>query len=236
MEALFQFRDLIYKIDNLFQCCSKGVFFVEDDRLEEYFEGYIDKIRNFNVSDIEEELIKDKGDLKNVSFIFRNPPVWFNKDGYFPESNELEPMRKKLEQVNSGKWVNDVLCGLSAVANWTNNLISEVCAILDDLQLFTELEDNQLQQTSSAKDERQKCQYPDELVKLFHGNTYLIDSLVGLSDDEIVKKIKEWSKEKDKLGKPLIENQKNGLKSAYSKALKEAGFIKISVDRFSRKL
>ena len=74
------------------------------------------------------------------------------------------------------------------------------------------------------------------LLDLFHNNTYLIAELVGLSDDEIARKIKGWAKEKDKLGKPLIENPENGLKSRFAKELKANGMIKQSEKTFRIKL
>ena len=58
----------------------------------------------------------------------------------------------------------------------------------------------------------------------------------GASDDEIARKIKGWAKEKDKLGKPLIENPENGLKSRFAKELKANGIIKQSEKTFRIKL
>lgn len=84
-----------------------------------------------------------------------------------------------------------------------------------------------------AKGERS---YSGGLLDLFHNNTYLIAELVGLSDDEIARKIKGWAKEKDKLGKPLIENPENGLKSRFAKELKANGIIKQSEKTFRIKL
>lgn len=78
--------------------------------------------------------------------------------------------------------------------------------------------------------------YPTILLKLFHNNIYLIDEIVGSSDDEIAKKIKQWAKERDKFGKPLIENPENNLRTAFAKALKTNNLIKCSIDIFRRKL
>ena len=78
--------------------------------------------------------------------------------------------------------------------------------------------------------------YSTILLKLFHNNIYLIDEIVGLSDDEIAKKIKQWAKERDKFGKPLIENPENNLRTAFAKALKTNNLIKCSIDIFRRKL
>lgn len=137
MEALFRFRDLIKEIDILFLRCKEGVFFIEPNKVEEYFENLIDRIRNFDVTDIEDELIGSadrlKDNLRTVRFTFRNTFYSLNDSGLFPESKELEPMRKTLEEVNGAKWANDVLCGLASVADWANGLIGEVCTILDEL-------------------------------------------------------------------------------------------------------
>lgn len=74
------------------------------------------------------------------------------------------------------------------------------------------------------------------LLDLFHNNTYLIEELVGLSDDEIARKIKGWAKEKDKQGKPLIKNPENGLKLRFAEELKANGIINLSVKTFRTKL
>lgn len=79
-----------------------------------------------------------------------------------------------------------------------------------------------------------KREYSDDLVQLFKGHTELINGLIGKSDKEISSLIKRWSKEKDKFGKPLIENPDNNLKTSFATALKNAGMIKKSIDRFSR--
>ena len=52
----------------------------------------------------------------------------------------------------------------------------------------------------------------------------------------IAGKIKGWAKEKDKLGKPLIENPENGLKTRFAKELKANGIIKQSEKTFRTKL
>lgn len=78
--------------------------------------------------------------------------------------------------------------------------------------------------------------YSTILLRLFHNNIYLIDEIVGSSDDEIAKKIKQWAKERDKFGKPLIENPENNLRTAFAKALKANNLIKCSIDIFRRKL
>ena len=44
MEALFRFRDLIKEIDILFLRCKEGVFFIEPNKVEEYFENRLSYI------------------------------------------------------------------------------------------------------------------------------------------------------------------------------------------------
>lgn len=78
--------------------------------------------------------------------------------------------------------------------------------------------------------------YPEKLLKLFRGKKNLIDSLIGLSDEEIASSINNWAKEKDKFGKPLIENPQNRLRKAYATSLKEEGLIKMSIENFRKKL
>ena len=137
MEAIIRFKNLIRDIDLLFQRCGKGVLFVGNNELEAFFEKYIDKIRGFESSDIEDELTADVSGLKNnlntVRFVLRYPVASLKESGYFPEGDELETMRGNLKALNGGKWANDVICGLSAVASWANGLISEVYWILDEL-------------------------------------------------------------------------------------------------------
>lgn len=87
----------------------------------------------------------------------------------------------------------------------------------------------------AANDEQQK-EYSADLVKLFHGHAELIDELVGLSDDEIARKIKEWAAQKDKFGEDLIENPKKNQRSAYARALNANSIIHYTVAGFARKL
>lgn len=71
--------------------------------------------------------------------------------------------------------------------------------------------------------------YSDDLIKLFNGNTNLIEQLIGKSDNDIAHLIKKWAKEKDKFGKPLIENPDNyGNKQKFANALLANGIVKNS--------
>lgn len=79
-------------------------------------------------------------------------------------------------------------------------------------------------------------EYSSELLSLFKGHKELINDLVVKSDDEIAKQIKKWATQKDKFGKPLIENPGNNLKSAFAKHLKRDGIISTSVSVFRHKL
>lgn len=87
----------------------------------------------------------------------------------------------------------------------------------------------------SENDEPQR-EYSAGLINLFREHTELIDELVGLSDDEIARKIKKWATQRDKLGNALIENPKNNLRAKYARELRENFIIKGTEERFKRKL
>ena len=78
--------------------------------------------------------------------------------------------------------------------------------------------------------------YTDNLIKLFNNNTNLLDELIGKSDEEIAACIKKWSNERDKFGKPLINNPKNNLRKDFAQALKENGIISGAVTTFRKRL
>ena len=73
-------------------------------------------------------------------------------------------------------------------------------------------------------------------MDLFKNHTELIDELIGKSDDEIARQIKKWAKEKDNVGRALIENPENKKRAAFARELKKAGIIKLSEESFRRKL
>lgn len=75
-------------------------------------------------------------------------------------------------------------------------------------------------------------EYDGDLMKLFKGHSDLIALLVGKADDEIANLIKKWARERDKHGCALIENPGNRLKKKFATALKKAGIIKLSIERF----
>lgn len=86
------------------------------------------------------------------------------------------------------------------------------------------------------KQEKTHTKYSKELLDLFNGHEDEINKLIGKSNDEVAAAIKKLNGEKDKFGKPQIQNYKNNLKLTFAKELKAAGIITLSEDRFSRKL
>lgn len=91
-----------------------------------------------------------------------------------------------------------------------------------------------VEETLKKEDEspEEETTYTPKLLNLFNNRIKLIGELIGKSDDEIAALIKKWTKEKDKFGKPLIENPGNNLKKAFAEALKEVNIISMSSDRF----
>lgn len=77
--------------------------------------------------------------------------------------------------------------------------------------------------------------YSKELVELFNGHTDSIDKLIGLSDDEIASKIKEWSKWKHIDGKPICKKVEQN-RQAYADALQANRIIGCKADTFRKKL
>ena len=90
--------------------------------------------------------------------------------------------------------------------------------------------------TPKKEDEspEEETTYTPELLNLFHNRRELIDELIGKSDKGIAALIKKWAGEKDKFGKPLIENPSNNLRKAFAEALKSGNIISMSSDRFRR--
>lgn len=196
MEAVIRFKNLIRDIDLLFQTCGKGVLFVGNNELEAYFGKYIDKIRNFESSDIEDELMADVSSLGNnlnaVRLILRHPVASLNESGYFPEGDELEQIRGTLKALNGGEWANGVICGLSAVASWANSLISEVYGILDELDGYA---NNEGENKQKAKSKTITPKFSDIIQyhnkkKLLARLHYLIDGKGGASVGAVLQKAK----------------------------------------------
>ena len=90
--------------------------------------------------------------------------------------------------------------------------------------------------SGTAAENETYAKYSPELLKLFKNHTELINELVGKSDNEILKQIQVWAREKDKYGKTLIENPANNLRAEYARELKNAGIINLSAETFRRKL
>lgn len=155
-----------------------------------------------------------------------------NREEYVRDRlSECERTMRKMRNVAN----DDKLCDRYNVGSviWNYVLAEAVRAALSERASV------QTQPTAAvwqaANDEQQK-EYSADLVKLFHGHAELIDELVGLSDDEIARKIKEWAAKRDKFGKALIENPKNNLRSKYARELKNAGIIHCTWKSFRAKL
>lgn len=101
--------------------------------------------------------------------------------------------------------------------------------------MLNEIPDEEVENEEQAENETY-AKYSPELLKLFKNHTELINELVGKSDNEILKQIQVWAREKDKYGKMLIENPANNLRAEYARELKNAGIINLSAETFRRKL
>ena len=100
-------------------------------------------------------------------------------------------------------------------------------------------ENNNPLPVEEQKDETQENnagRYSEELLRLFHWHTELLDELTTMSDGEIATQIKEWAKKMDERKMPLIENRKNNLRAEYARRLYEAGLISCKPDTFKRRL
>jgi hypothetical protein len=104
---------------------------------------------------------------------------------------------------------------------------------LQEVELWQMLHSQPIEKNAQVNE---NIEYSDELLCLFKNNKTLISELVGKSDDEIASLLKQWAKQKDTNGKTLIENPENNLRSSFATELKNAGIIKMSIDRFRRLL
>ena len=106
----------------------------------------------------------------------------------------------------------------------------------------TPVQEKQVEKSVNPQpEEKQKAEengrkYSEDLLKLFHYHVEELDSLIGLSDSEIAARINKLATERDKFGKPKIENPRNNKRLAYAQALKDNGLIKGSENTFRRKL
>lgn len=120
------------------------------------------------------------------------------------------------------------------VCDYAVEVINEIwCRIERDM--LNEIPNEEVENEEQAESETY-AKYSPELLKLFKNHTELINELVGKSDNEILKQIQVWAREKDKYGKTLIENPANNLRAEYARELKNAGIINLSAETFRRKL
>lgn len=233
--VILEFRSIINSVDLMFYTLDSGDYhewrILKYDELEGYFEETISKIRNFNTQRLDDELAKNinelDNNLKTIRLMLRERPQMIDENSdLFPE--DFKCYRSKLLRDGDDKWANGVLCGFMAVASWANGLIEDFFSIISDYE--------QIGHGNEQERETPNPQYSESLLDLFHSRTDLIGELAGLSDDKIAGKIKQWCKERDNFGKPLIENPENYLKKAYAEALKDAGLINLTVSSFRRKL
>lgn len=139
MDAIRQFRNLMAEVDRLFRGCAIGGFSRGVDRLE-VFDNLIEKISNFDVTTIEDELTADasklKDNLQTARLVLRNAPKSLNKDKFFPEYSELGAMYEKIKKIDGEEWASRVVGGLAGVTSHANGLIADVSKIIDELAKY----------------------------------------------------------------------------------------------------
>ena len=139
MDAIRQFRNLMGEVDRLFRVCAIGGFSRGVDKLE-VFDNLIEKISNFDVTAIEDELIADasklKDNLQTARLVLRNVPKSMNKNKLFPEYAELDSVYKKIKKIDGEEWASRVVGGLAGVASHANGLIADVGKIIDELEKY----------------------------------------------------------------------------------------------------
>lgn len=221
--------------------------------------GYqVGVMRYTPVERIKSALISDMPDKDTLQNRLRH--VWyelcgtchFSDSNYFPVfdgslfSHENKTLLESLTKIEGARYAYEILTRLEQIVHWANIRISNVYKYLVELSQFSGLprctknDDKggikQSEKPNVAEDEEITIVYSEELKSLFHGRTDLIEQLAGLSDDEIANKIKKWAVQKDNFGKPLIENPKNQLRTAFADALKKDSLIKCSARTFRDKL
>lgn len=139
MDAIRQFRNLMAEVDRLFRVCAIGGFSRGVDRLE-VFDNLIEKISNFDVTTIEDELTADasklKDNLQTARLVLRNAPKSLNKDKFFHEYSELGAMYEKIKKIDGEEWASRVVGGLAGVTSHANGLIADVSKIIDELAKY----------------------------------------------------------------------------------------------------
>lgn len=139
MDAIRQFRNLMAEVDRLFRVCAIGGFSRGVDRLE-VFDNLIEKISNFDVTAIEDELTADasklKDNLQTARLVLRNALKSLNQDKLFPEYSELGSMYEKIKKIDGEEWASRVVGGLAGVASHANSLLVDVSKIIDELAKY----------------------------------------------------------------------------------------------------
>jgi len=170
MDAIRQFRNLMGEVDRLFQVCAIGGFSRGVDKVE-VFDNLIEKISNFDVTAIEDELTADasklKDNLQTARLILRNAPKSLNQDKLFPEYSELDSIYEKIKKIDGEEWASRVVGGLAGVTSHANSLLADISKIIDELAKYDKGE-----KPSKAEAKEQSQQYKrkmneDELRKCF---------------------------------------------------------------------
>ena len=124
------------EVDRLFQVCAIGGFTCGIYK-QDVFDSLIEKINNFEVKAIEDELTADARELKNnlqtARLILRNAPKSLNENKLFPEYSELDSIYEKIKRIDGEEWASRVVGGLAGVASHANGLIADVSKIIDEL-------------------------------------------------------------------------------------------------------
>lgn len=170
--------------------------------------------------------IQNKRYYKSYSKYKMNDKISELDTQFIKQHIELE--RNLLERTKKGSYSDIIGAYLNYSERYIEFLENKYKEINREQEAVSDNIDNQNNSTIKK--------YPEKLLKLFRGKKNLIDSLIGLSDEEIASSINNWAKEKDKFGKPLIENPQNRLRKAYATSLKEEGLIKMSIENFRKKL
>lgn len=187
------------------------------------------------------KLAPRKNDIK---YLFEEYCLPSDPNFYKTLSKETQITLKKLE-CEGENWAGEVFHVFRLQCSYMNYFLPRIykSAGLSKAEAEeTPVQEKQVEKSVNPQSvEEQKAEengrkYSEDLLKLFHYHVEKLDSLVGLSDSEIADLIKKWATEKDKFGKPLIENPGNNKRLAYAQALKENELIKGSVNTFRRKL
>ena len=194
------------------------------------------------------KLAPRKNDIK---YLFEEHNLPSDPNFYKTLSKETQITLEKLE-CEGENWAREVFHVFGLQCFYMNYFLPRIykCAGLSNAEAEeTPVQEKQVEKSVNPQPvEEQKAEekekkkeengrkYSEGLLKLFHGHVELLDKLVGLPDQEIAIKIDKWAREKDKFGKPLIENPGNHSKTAYARALKENGLIELSEASFRKRL